>query len=148
MSCRIHDKWLNGWLDGWVFVNKLRGFGFSLVAVTYNLHLLKLMFGFDFQVKSGCMLIYKTSKMFNKISYATTWNKMNGKYSEKIGTQCYINSTLENVVLKSIEQLAHWKVLLETYDTRCLLKEYLDRTGQLTKVLDTIYLALIGFVVS
>ena len=59
---------------------------------------------------------------------------MNGKdIGGNTGSQCYINSTLENVVLEIIEQLAHWKVPFDTYDTRCSLKEYLGN-GTIHKV--------------
>ena len=74
------------------------------------------------------MSISKASKLF-KISYGTIWNKVNGKHSGKIGSQCYFSSTQEKFVVDSIEQLADWKVPFDTYDIRCLLKHYLDRTG-------------------
>ena len=38
-----------------------------------------------------------------------------------------------HTVFTSIEQLADWKVLFNTYDIRCLLQWYLDRTGTLHK---------------
>ena len=68
-----------------------------------------------------------------KISYDTIWNKVNGKHSGKIGGQCYVSSTLEKIVVDSIEQLADWKVPFDIYDIRCLLKQYLDRTGTVHK---------------
>ena len=74
------------------------------------------------------MSISKASKLF-KISYGTIWNKGNDQHSGKIGSQCYVSSTLEKFVVDSIEQLADWKVPFDTYDIRCLLKQYLDRTG-------------------
>ena len=79
------------------------------------------------------MSVSKASKMF-KISHGTIWNKVNGKHGGKAGGQCYISSTLEKAVVDSIEQLADWKVPFETYDIRCLLKQYLDRTGTIRKV--------------
>ena len=78
------------------------------------------------------MSISKASKLI-KISYDIIWNKVNGKNSGKIGGQCYVNSTLEKVVVDSFEQLADWKVPFDTYDIRCLLKRYLDRTGTVHK---------------
>ena len=69
-----------------------------------------------------------------KISYGTIWNKVNGKHGGKLGTQCYVSSTVEKVVVGSIEQLADWKVPFDTYGIRCLLKWYLDRTGTVHKV--------------
>ena len=79
------------------------------------------------------MSVSKASEMF-KISHGTIWNKVNGKHGGKAGSQCYISSTLEKAVVDSIEQLADWKVPFETYDIRCLLKQYLDRTGTIRKV--------------
>ena len=61
-----------------------------------------VIFGFYFQVKSGRVSISKTSKLM-KISYGIIWNKVNGKNSGKIGGQCYVNSTLEKVVVDSFE---------------------------------------------
>ena len=81
--------------------------------------------GFYFQVKSSYMSVNKPSKMF-KIRYGTIWNKANGKHSRKIGSQCYISSSLDKVVVESFEQLADWKVPFDTYAIRCLLKEYRD----------------------
>ena len=78
------------------------------------------------------MSISKASKLF-KISYGTIWNKGNDQHSGKIGSQCYVSSTLEKFVVDSIEQLADWKVPFDTYDIRCLLKQYLDRTGTIHK---------------
>ena len=57
------------------------------------------------------MSISKASKVF-KISFGTIWNKVSGKYSGKMDGQCYVSSTLEKVVLDSIEQLVDWKVPL------------------------------------
>ena len=79
------------------------------------------------------MSISKALKMF-KISYGTIWNKVNGKQGGKAGGQCYVSSTLEKIVVDSIEHLADWKVPFDTCDIRCLLKQYLERTGTVHKV--------------
>ena len=74
----------------------------------------------------------------SKILYGTIWNKVNDKYSGKIGGLCYVSSTLEKVVVDSIEQLANWKVPFDTYDIRCYEKGTLIEQGQFTKFLRTI----------
>ena len=73
--------------------------------------------------------VKKASKM-SKILYGTIWNKVNDKYSGKIGGQCYVSSTLEKVVVDSIEQLADWKVPFDTYGIRCYEKGTLIEQGQ------------------
>jgi len=79
-------------------------------------------------VKSGKLSILKASKKF-KVPYGTLYNKCHALHTKKAGGQLRITAATEDQLVKTINHLGEWKIPLDAFDVRCMVKNYLDRPG-------------------
>ena len=79
------------------------------------------------KIKSNKMSLSKASKEF-KIPKGTLSNKLdNVKQEGKAGDQMYLSVDLEEKLLLTMDTLTKWKVPLDGFSIRRLVKAYLDR---------------------
>jgi hypothetical protein len=64
-----------------------------------------------------------------KVPKSTLWRKLNGKQSKQSGGQLSLTTDCETGVVSIINELTDWKVPLDGYDVRLLVKHYLDKRG-------------------
>ena len=79
-------------------------------------------------VASGKMSILKASKKFS-ISYGTLYNKSHALHMKKVGGQYRLSDNAERTLVNTINHLANWKVPMDSFDVRLLVKGYLDKQG-------------------
>ena len=80
------------------------------------------------RVQSGKLSMLKASKKF-KVPYGTLYNKCHALHTKKAGGQLRLSAAAEDQVVKTVHHLGEWKVPLDTFDVRCMVKNYLDRQG-------------------
>ena len=62
-----------------------------------------------------------------KVPKSTLWRKLNGRQLKKSGGQLSLTEECETGIVNIINELTDWKVPLDGYDVRLLVKHYLDK---------------------
>jgi len=79
-------------------------------------------------VASGKMSILKASKKFS-IPYGTLYNKSQDLHMKKVAGQYRLSDNAKRTLVNTINHLANWKVPMDSFDVRLLVKGYLDKQG-------------------
>ena len=80
------------------------------------------------EVRSQNLSIRKASSKYN-IPYGTLRHKFKGMFSKKPGGQQRLSDECEQSLVANIDKLSEWKVPLNGFDIRLLVKSYLDGRG-------------------
>jgi len=77
---------------------------------------------------SGGMSILKASSKY-RIPYGTLYNKVHHLHTKAVGTPHRLSPITEQLIVNAVNTLAQWKVPVDGFDIRCLVKSYLDKQG-------------------
>ena len=81
------------------------------------------------EIKARKMYMSKAPRKYS-VPYGTMRNKINNFRPKKHGGQTSLSQELEEVLVKSLDQLTDSKVSFDGYDIQCLVQSYFNTYGQ------------------
>jgi len=80
------------------------------------------------KVRTASMPLKTCARKYG-IPVGTLYNKVHGGHNKKSGGQQRLSVECETHIFKTIELQTEWKIPLDGFDIRCLVKEYLNSVG-------------------